>query len=88
VHYAVAKAAVEGLSHGYAQRLAADGIGVNCTVPTLIAHANGSPQVDPAAIPVRSHGGRDEVAHAVLLAARTGFMTGQSLHLNGGTYFT
>lgn len=88
VHYAAAKAAVEGLAHGYAQRHAADGIAVNCIVPTLIAHARGAPPVDPAAIPVRRHGGGDEVAQAVLLAVRTGFMTGQSLHLNGGTYFT
>ncbi|MGE0256736.1 MAG: SDR family NAD(P)-dependent oxidoreductase [Alphaproteobacteria bacterium] len=88
VHYAAAKAAVEGLAHGYAQRLVGDSIAVNCIVPTLIAHARGAPPVDPTTVPVRRHGSGEEVAAAVLLAVRTGFMTGQSLHLNGGTYFT
>ncbi|MBT3399397.1 MAG: SDR family oxidoreductase, partial [Rhodospirillaceae bacterium] len=38
--------------------------------------------------PVGRMGHVDEVASAVVMLAANGYMTGQTVHMNGGLYFT
>ena len=46
VVYAAAKAGLEGLTHGYALRLAAEGVTVNAVAPGLIDTDMGKPLID------------------------------------------
>ena len=38
-------------------------------------------------VPMGRQGTPDEVADAIILCAGTEFMTGQTVHMNGGAYF-
>ncbi|HYQ90754.1 MAG TPA: SDR family NAD(P)-dependent oxidoreductase [Candidatus Competibacteraceae bacterium] len=89
-HYAAAKAGLLGLTHAYAARLATEGITVNAIAPALIATdmVADNPQARPDRIPVGRFGTVDEVAQAALLLAGNGYITGQTLHVNGGWYLT
>jgi 3-oxoacyl-[acyl-carrier protein] reductase len=88
-HYAASKAALHGLTHYLAQRVAPDGVTVNALAPALIADTLMLP--GPAAevarrIPVGRLGEPDEVAelaHAILANA---YMTNQVVGLDGGMY--
>jgi 3-oxoacyl-[acyl-carrier protein] reductase len=40
----------------------------------------------PDRIPIGRFGAGDEVADAALMLARNGYITGQTLHINGGWY--
>jgi 3-oxoacyl-[acyl-carrier protein] reductase len=42
----------------------------------------------PDRIPVGRFGECDEVAEAALMLARNGYITGQTLHVNGGWYMS
>ncbi|MBL8384008.1 MAG: SDR family NAD(P)-dependent oxidoreductase [Burkholderiales bacterium] len=92
VHYAASKAGMIGLAHGYAQALAAEGITVNAIAPALISLANDGAATrtlaDPGAIPVRRFGRVEECAALTLSALCNGYLTGQTLSLNGGLYMT
>ncbi len=91
-NYAASKAGLVGMSKALAQEVASRGITINCVAPGFIA----SPMTDelPDAqkqalltkIPVGKLGEGDDVAAAtVYLASReSGYMTGQTLHVNGG----
>lgn len=86
VHYNASKAGLEGLTRGYAARLAREGITVNAVAPgptdTDMAHVLSAEHI--ARIPVGRIGTPEEVAEAVLFAIRNAFMTGQTVHVNGG----
>jgi 3-oxoacyl-[acyl-carrier protein] reductase len=91
VHYNASKAGLEGLTRGYASRLAAEGVTVNAVAPGLIDTDMAAPlkQAGGAArIPVGRFGLADEVAQAVLMAVGNAFMTGQTIAVNGGLLFT
>jgi 3-oxoacyl-[acyl-carrier protein] reductase len=91
VHYNASKAGLEGLTRGYASRLAAEGITVNAVAPGLIDTDMVAPlkQAGQAArIPVGRFGLADEVAEAVLMVVGNAFMTGQTIAVNGGLLFT
>jgi 3-oxoacyl-[acyl-carrier protein] reductase len=91
VAYGAAKAGLEGLTRAYALRLAAEGITVNAVAPGLIDTEMGQPLIDAgvvARIPVRRAGTADEVAQAVLLLACNGYITGQTIAVNGGSLFS
>ena len=89
-HYAASKAGMLGLTHYYAHSLVKEGITVNAISPALIetdmvrANLNASPD----RIPVGRFGESDEVADIVVLLARNGYITGQTIHVNGGWYMT
>lgn len=89
-HYTASKAGVLGLTHAYASQLAREGITVNAIAPALIDTnmIAGNPKAQPERIPVGRFGTAEEVADAVIMLARNGFMTGQTLNLNGGMYMT
>ena len=91
VAYGAAKAGVEGLTRGYALRLAAEGITVNAVAPGLIDTDMGRPLIEAgvgARIPVGRVGTGEEIAQAVLLLVKNAFMTGQTIAVNGGALFS
>jgi 3-oxoacyl-[acyl-carrier protein] reductase len=91
VAYAAAKAGVEGLSRGYALRLAPEGVTVNAVAPGLIDTEMGQPVIaagGAARIPVGRVGTGEEIAQAVLLLAGDAFITGQTIGVNGGSLFS
>jgi 3-oxoacyl-[acyl-carrier protein] reductase len=91
-NYAASKAGLIGFSKSLAQEVAARGITVNCIAPGFIA----SPMTDAlneaqktaimGRIPAARLGEGDEIAAAcVYLASReAAYVTGQTLHVNGG----
>ena len=91
VAYGAAKAGVEGLTRAYALRLASQGVTVNAVAPGLIETEMGQPLLDAgvaARIPVGRAGAPDEIAQTVLLLVGNGYMTGQTIAVNGGSLFS
>lgn len=89
VHYNASKAGMEGLTRGYAARLVKDGITVNAVSPSLIETdmVRSGVASSPARIPLGRFGTSEEVAQAVLMVIGNGYMTGQTIQLNGGMSF-
>ncbi|MBS3935934.1 MAG: 3-oxoacyl-ACP reductase FabG [Sulfuritalea sp.] len=93
-NYCAAKAGVAGLTRSLAQELGSRNITVNCVAPGLIDTdmTKGLAEEQRAAllgaIPVNRLGRPEDVAFAVafLAAPRSGFITGVTLHVNGGMY--
>jgi 3-oxoacyl-[acyl-carrier protein] reductase len=88
VHYNASKAGMEGLSRGYAARLATEGITVNAIAPSLIETdmmRGRDEQVQR--IPLGRMGQPAEVAQAVLMVVGNAYMTGQTVAVNGGVAF-
>jgi len=91
-NYAAAKAGLVGLSKALAAEVASRGITVNCVAPGFIATAMTEALSEDqtaratAAVPIGRFGDADEVAAAVvyLASAEAGYVTGHTLHVNGG----
>ena len=85
-HYAASKAAILGLTHFYASKLAKDGITVNAIAPALIETemVTSNPNASAKLIPVGRLGFPEEVADVVVMLARNGYLTGQTINVNGG----
>jgi 3-oxoacyl-[acyl-carrier protein] reductase len=95
VHVVTAKAGLVGMTRALAHDLAAQGITVNCVAPGMIDTVR---QASSASAAPKHHvtrttllgrrGTAQEVAQAVVfLAGDTArFITGQVLHVNGGSY--
>ena len=91
VAYNASKAGLEGLTRGYAARLAPDGVTVNAVAPGLVDTDMGKPLIEagvPARIPLGRPGTGDEIAQAVVFIAANGFVTGQTIAVNGGSLFS
>ena len=91
VAYNASKAGLEGLTRGYASHLAPEGVTVNAVAPGLIDTEMGRPLIEAgvvARIPVGRSGTGKEIAQAVMLLVRDGFITGQTLAVNGGGLFS
>lgn len=89
-HYAASKAAMLGLTHFYAQRLAREGITVNAIAPALVETemVTSNPNARPELIPVGRFGASEEVADVAVMLARNGYITGQTLNVNGGWFMS
>src|SRR5918997_2853677 len=91
-NYAASKAGLVGMSKALAQEVASRGITVNCIAPGFITSpmTDGLPDAQKEAllgkIPIGKLGeGSDIGAAAVYLASReAAYVTGQTLHVNGG----
>jgi 3-oxoacyl-[acyl-carrier protein] reductase len=91
-NYAASKAGMIGFTKALAQEVASRGVTANCVAPGFIA----SPMTDAlndaqreailGRIPVQALGRGEDVAAAVvyLASAESGYVTGQTLHVNGG----
>lgn len=91
IAYAAAKAGLEGLTRGYALRLAPEGVTVNAVAPGLVDTEMGQPLIEAgvaARIPVGRSGTADEIARAVQLLMDNGYITGQTVAVNGGSLFS
>jgi 3-oxoacyl-[acyl-carrier protein] reductase len=88
-HYNASKAGMEGLTRGYAARLAKDGVTVNAVAPSLIDTEMIGPQRSENAgrIPVGRLGTGEEVAAVVVMVAANAYITGQTVQVNGGLHF-
>lgn len=93
-NYAAAKAGVAGMSRALARELGSRNITVNCVAPGFIdtdmTKALPDAQRDAllGQIPLGRLGHSDEIAAAVafLASPRAGYITGATLHVNGGMY--
>jgi 3-oxoacyl-[acyl-carrier protein] reductase len=91
-NYAASKAGVVGMSKALAQEVASRGITVNCIAPGFIQSAmtEGLPAAQKEAllgrIPVGKLGEGDDIAAAAayLASREAAYVTGQTLHVNGG----
>ncbi|MFC7050616.1 3-oxoacyl-[acyl-carrier-protein] reductase [Emcibacter nanhaiensis] len=91
-NYAASKAGLIGMSKSLAQEVASRGITVNCLAPGFIE----SPMTDVldegqkdrilGSVPMGRLGQADEIAAGVVYLAseEAGYVTGQTLHINGG----
>ena len=89
LHYNASKAGMEGLTRGYAARLVKDGITVNAVAPSLIETdmVKAGVATSPSRVPLGRFGTSEECAQAVLMVIGNGYMTGQTIPLNGGMSF-
>ena len=93
-HYAASKAGLIGLAKSLAQRLAPDGVTVNCVAPGTVATdltAAWTPEDlarSASRVPLGRLAQPEEVAEAVCFLAsdRAAFITGATLDINGGMY--
>lgn len=91
-NYAAAKAGLVGMSKSLAHEVASRAITVNCVAPGFIATAMTDKLNDEqkagilSQIPAGRMGDADEIAAAVLYLAslEAGYVTGATLHVNGG----
>jgi 3-oxoacyl-[acyl-carrier protein] reductase len=91
-NYAAAKAGVEGMSRSLARELGSRGITVNCVAPGFIdtdmTRSLGDSVTSGllAQIPLGRLGRAAEVAHAVGFLCEAEYVTGATIHVNGGMH--
>jgi 3-oxoacyl-[acyl-carrier protein] reductase len=93
-NYAAAKAGVAGLTRALAREIGSRGITVNCVAPGFIDTdmTKALPEAQRGAllgqIPLGRLGQVDDVAAAVVFLASSGaaYVTGTTLHVNGGMF--
>lgn len=94
VNYAAAKAGMVGLTKSMARELASRNVTVNCVAPGYIVTDMTRELPDDvreaikAQVPLGALGKPEDIAAAVafLASPESGYMTGQTLHVNGGMY--
>jgi len=88
--YYVAKHGVVGLTEALALELAEDRILVNAIAPGPIVAPPGTPDDEynavEAATPLGRWGGEAEIVAAVLFLLESGFMTGETIRIDGGRH--
>lgn len=92
VNYAASKAGMIGMTKSYAQEIAARGITANCVAPGFIETAMTSELPEAVvtnmlgSIPQGRMGNPDEIAATVAFLAsdEASYITGQTMHVNGG----
>ena len=95
-NYAAAKAGVAGMTRALAQELGSRNITVNCVAPGFIntdmtkALSDAQREMLLQKIPLGRLGQCEEIAAAVayLASPRAGYVTGMTLHINGGMYMS
>lgn len=88
-HYAASKAGLLGLTHFLASRLAPNGVTVNAVAPALIEDTGMLPGSDEelrARVPVGRLGRPEEVAEVIFTLVSNGYLTNQTVSIDGGMY--
>jgi 3-oxoacyl-[acyl-carrier protein] reductase len=96
VNYAAAKAGVAGMTRALAREIGSRGVTVNCIAPGFIDTdmTKVLPEAQQAAlkaqIPLGRLGSPEDIAHAVAFIASpfAGYITGATLHVNGGMFMS
>jgi 3-oxoacyl-[acyl-carrier protein] reductase len=91
-NYVASKAGLIGMSKAFAQEVASRGITVNCVAPGFMVSAMTDALNDAqkegilSKIPTGAMGSGDDIGAAVVFLAskEAGYVTGQTLHVNGG----
>jgi len=89
-HYAASKAGMLGLMRGYASNLVKEGVTSNAICPALIDTdmVRANPRANASVIPVGRFGTSEETASVVVMLAENGYITGQTINVNGGWYMS
>ena len=89
-HYAASKAGMLGLTHFYAQRFAKEGITANSIAPALVETEMVTSNLNarPERIPIGRFGAVAEVADVAVMLCINGYITGQTINVNGGWYMS
>ncbi|QWA11865.1 3-oxoacyl-ACP reductase FabG [Sodalis ligni] len=89
-HYAASKAGQLGLMHSYANLLAGKGVTVNAIAPALIETdmIKNNPKITPDLLPVKRFGKTEEVTAVLMMLLNNGYITGQTINVNGGWYMS
>jgi 3-oxoacyl-[acyl-carrier protein] reductase len=89
-HYAASKAGLLGLTHSYANLLVREGITVNAIAPALIytQMVAANPRARTDLIPVGRFGQVEEVSDVAVMLVGNGYITGQTINVDGGWYMT
>jgi len=93
-NYSASKAAIQGFTRSLCKEVGKDGITVNCVAPGFVKSVMSDsmpPEVVKAGIamiPVKRIGTPEDMGHAYLFLAskEAGFVSGITLHANGGAY--
>ncbi len=88
-HYAASKAGMHGLTHAYAAALVKEGITMNSVAPAVIKTDMMTQDLQESTphTPMERFGTVEETVDAVMMMIRNGYITGQTLLLNGGIHF-
>jgi 3-oxoacyl-[acyl-carrier protein] reductase len=93
-NYVASKAAIEGFTRALAQEVGSRNITINAVAPGFIATdmtqalTEGQKQAMLARIPLGRMGNVEEIAHVVAFLASdaAAYITGETIHINGGLY--
>jgi 3-oxoacyl-[acyl-carrier protein] reductase len=89
-HYAASKAGIIGLTHSCASAFVREGITVNAIAPALIETdmVTSNPNANPTLIPMGHFGKVDDVSSVAVMLAMNEYVTGQTINVNGGWFFS
>ena len=94
IAYGVSKLGMHGITRAFAQNGAAFGITANTVCPGMVLTENITKRnteeqmkASEAKIPVGRGGTCEEMADAVLFVIKNAYVTGETIHVNGGAYY-
>ena len=94
IAYGVSKLGMHGISRAFAQNGATLGITANTVCPGMVTTENIHKRLTPekykeecSAVPLGRPAESEEIAEAVLFAVRNGYVTGETININGGMYY-
>ena len=94
IAYGVSKLGMHGITRAFAQNGAAFGITANTVCPGMVLTENITKRITEeqmkafeAKIPVGRGGTCEEMADAVLFVIKNAYVTGETIHVNGGAYY-
>jgi len=89
-HYSASKAGLIGLTHWLASYLAKENIAANALAPALVESdmVTADLRARPERIPIGRFGKPEELAALAVAILGNGYITGQTINLNGGLYMS
>jgi 3-oxoacyl-[acyl-carrier protein] reductase len=94
IAYGVSKVGMHALTRAFAENGAPYGITANTVAPGMVATENMDKRLsteqkerEMAKIPLKRPGTCDEMAEGVLFVIKNGYVTGETININGGMYY-